>query len=352
MRFQLTEELETFAKEVVDLVVPKNTRGWRKKIEELWIDIQERGLSERTESTQKLYMSKFRSAVKDRLREQETDTKRYNRLEADLTKIISIDPEIMTRLKEDYDDTINEGNANLIQVPKWEKVLEMAREMMRSGDMELRALGLIMMTGRRFRELLQTGELSLIQSENGSRRTQRWLLDFSGQLKTKEGEGTMYEKTFAIPTLAPAKEVLRYFNGLRESKLGKAWMDMSPELLNKRVNQALNKRLKRSEIANYWPAGKSLTIKELRALYAEVAYKNFHPKMIRAHYFSAILGHSKEDQETALSYMKYILTDEDLQPRMDEINEIVALRDKRTEEARAAKRMAEAEEDDFEVVEE
>lgn len=352
MRFQLTEELETFAEKVVALVVPKNTRGWRKKVDTLWVDIQERGLAERKESVRKLYMSKFRSAVKNELRRQEPDPKRYDRLLPELHKIISIDPAIMMRLKEDYDETIKEGNANLIQVPKWQNIVEMGREMMRSRDMELRALGLILMTGRRFREVLQSGELALVQEENGSRRTQRWLLDFSGQLKTMEGEGTMYEKTFAIPTLAPAKEVLRYFNGLRKSKEGKMWLGMEPELLNKRVNEALNRRLKRSEIANFWPVGKSLTTKQLRALYAEIAYKNFSPNMIRAHYFSAILGHSREDQETALSYMKYILTDEDIQPRMDEITEIVALRDKRTEEARAAKRAAEAEEDDFEVVEE
>lgn len=58
-----------------------------------------------------------------------------------------------------------------------------------------------------------------------------------------------------------------------------------------------------------WPGlVKSFTIKQMRSLYAEIAYEVFAPKTFtKAAYFSQILGHATNDIKTSLSCMNYVL---------------------------------------------
>lgn len=338
-RFALKEETEEFAAKVVGLVVPKNAKGWKAKVEAMWADVQERGFTEKTPATKKLYMSKFRKAVRDELAEMEANEKRRTRVEEALMDIIRIDKEILTKLQEDYQSKVKAGNSDLIVVPKWEWVVKMARELMKSEDMELRAIGLMLVTGRRFREILQTAEFEPVveETKRGDIR-HRWLLNFSGQLKTKGGEGTMHGKTFPIPVLAPAKEVLKSFEGLRASPAGRVWANAPERQLSTTENPKFNRTVQASSIAKHWPAKAPLTLKELRAIYAEIAYVNFAPRTTRAPYYARVLGHGEEDLTTALSYMKYMLSEDALAEGQEEMNRLTLLREQRREEAIAAKR--------------
>lgn len=337
-RFALREETEKFADKVVGLVTPKKTKGWKAKVEALWADAQKRGFTDKTDSTKKLYMSKYRKAVRDKLAEAEPNEKRHGRVEADLMDIIRIDKEILTKLQEDYQSRVKAGNSDLHVVSQWEWIVKMSREMMKSADMELRAIGLMLVTGRRFREILQTAEFEpLIEETPQGNVRHRWLLSFKGQLKTKGGEGTMYNKAFPIPVLAPAKVVLKAFEGLRESAAGRVWVNAPERQLSTNYNPKFNKALQTSAIAKYWPAKAPLTLKELRALYAEIAYVNFAPRTTRAPYYAKVLGHGTEDETTALSYMKYMLSEDALAEGQEEMNRLTLLRDKRRDEAIAAK---------------
>ncbi|MEM9524721.1 MAG: protelomerase family protein, partial [Pseudomonadota bacterium] len=337
MRFALKEEIENFAAKVVDLVTPKNTRGWKTRTEALWKDVQERGLKARTDATKKLYMSKFRKALRDTLREVEPNDKRRMRVEAGLMEIVRIDKEILTKLQEDYQSRVKVGNADLTVVPRWEWIVRMAREMTTSADMELRAIGLMMVTGRRFREILQTADFTAwVEKTRAGEIRHRWLLGFKGQLKTKGGVQTMYGKRFPIPVLAPANEVLTAFEGLRASPEGQGWLDAPERQLATTDNPRFNRSLQSSAIARYWPAKTPLRLKELRALYAEIAYVNFVPRTTRAPYYARVLGHGEEDLTTSLSYMKYMLNKEALAQGREEMNRLTMLRDRQREDAVAA----------------
>lgn len=338
MRFQLQEETEEFAGKVMDLVVPKYASHWRDRVSKLWEDVQLRGFEGKTDSTKKLYMSKFRKAVRVELDEMEKDETRRKKVDADLMEILRIDAAILTKLHEDYQTRVKAGNADLTVVPEWEWLVKTFRLMLKSDDALDRALAIMALTGRRFREVLQSGEFapSVDRTESGIVR-HRWLVDFSGQLKTKDGPNTMSGKTYRIPTLAPAKEIIASLKGLRASSQGKIWLNAPERQLNTNFNPEFNRYLLNCPAAKFWPKGASLTMKELRALYAEIAYVSFTPRTTRAPYYARILGHGEEDLTTALSYMRYMLSSDALSDGREEMNRLTMLRDQRREEAIAAK---------------
>lgn len=337
-RFSLQEEVPEFAGKVVALVTPKYGNHWRDRVERLWTDVQERGFTERTNSTKKLYMSKFRKGVRDALAEAEPNAERLLRVEAELMEILRIDPEILSKLHQDYQAKVKETNRDLVLVPEWEWIVTMLKHMLVHKDMELRVIGLMGLTGRRFREILQSGDFEPVISETDRGMVrQRWLLTFKGQLKTKGGPNTMSGRGFVIPVLEEADKVLKAFRELRASPKGREWMNAPEGVLKSTLNNAFNKALTDSPIAKVWPDKAPLSLKELRGLYAEIAYVNFGPRTTRGPYFSRILGHSEEDETTALSYMRYSLNTRGLEESMEEVNRLTMLREKRRDEAIAAK---------------
>ena len=338
-RFALKEETDEFAAKVMALVAPRYASRWRDRVERLWIDVQERGFAERTDATKKLYMSRFRKAVREALAEAEPDEARRARVEEALMEVIRIDPQILNRLHEAYQAKVMAANADLILVPEWEWLVKTFRLMLTDEDAELRAIALMALTGRRFEEVLRAGDFapSLDKTERGHVR-HRWLLDFTGQLKTRSGKGEGHDDTFRIPVLAPAFDVLRAFRRLRASPQGREWASASKRQLSTTFNPEFNRKLQGSPAARFWPKGASLTLKELRALYAEIAYVNFAPRTTRAPYYARILGHSEDDLTTALSYMRYSLSKEALREGQEEMNRLTMLREQRREEAREEKR--------------
>ena len=350
-RFALQEEVEAFSDKVIALVCPKYGNHWRERVQRLWDDVQQRGFVERTDATKKLYMSRFRKGVRDRLATEELDEDRRKRVDVDLMKIIQIDRTILSQLHEDYKARVKAANSNLTLVPEWKQVVTILREMLKSDDMEIRVLGLCGLTGRRFREIVQSADLRLMTEVTpiGSVR-QRWLVFFKGQLKTRGGEGTMANRDFAIPVLAPASEIVAGFRDLRDSAQGRIWLSADEGAIKSTLNNALNTKLKGSAIERFWPKDAPLSLKELRALYAEIAYENFGPRTTRAPYYARILGHGIEDETTALSYMRYSLNTKGQREGMEEINRLTMLRETRREEFLAER--AKAGGDDNSLIEE
>lgn len=346
-RFSLQEEVAEFAEKVMPLVTPKYANHWRERVERLWVDVQERGINDRTDSTKKLYMSKFRKGIRDRLAEAEQNEERRKRVDADLMEIIRIDPGILSKLHQDYQAKVKETNSDLTLVPDWEWIVKMLHHMLESKDMETRIIALMGLTGRRFREILQGGELGYVWKETDHGRVrQRYLLTFNGQMKTRGGENTMADRDFPIPILAEADKIVKAFREVRESSEGKAWKAAPDGVVKSTLNNAFNKKLAASPLAKFWPEGAPLSLKELRALYAEIAYVNFGPRTTRGPYFSRILGHSETDETTALSYMRYSLNERGLKESVEEMNRLTMLRDERRAEAIAAKSADEGRDDD------
>lgn len=93
-----------------------------------------------------------------------------------------------------------------------------------------------------------------------------------------------------------------------------------------------------------------MTLKELRALYAEIAYVNFGPRTTRAPYFATILGHAEDDLTTALSYMRYSLNEQGMREGQEEMNRVTMLREQLREEAIAASGGDPDEGDDIDLV--
>ena len=343
-RFALVDESQEFASKVVALVVPKRSSRWRDSVRRLWQSVQERGLTGKTDATKKLYTSRFRKAVREALAEAEPDPGRRAEVEEGLMEVIRIDRAILMKLQGDYQAKVKAGNADLILVPEWERLLMAFRLMLDGPDPERRAIAVIALTGRRFEEVLRVGQFapSLDRTPSGIVR-HRWLLDFSGQLKTRGGESTMADRTFRIPTLAPAADVLGAIQALRASPQGREWAEATTRQLSTNYNPEFNKVLRASPAAAFWPKGAPLTLKELRTLYAEIAYTSFAPRTTRAPYFARILGHREDDLNTALSYMRYSLSENAMREGQEEMNRLTMLRDRRREEAVAVKRGGEAE---------
>ncbi|MBL4544006.1 MAG: hypothetical protein JKP97_19920 [Rhodobacteraceae bacterium] len=337
-RFALKEETEAFAAEVAKLTVPRYASHWRDRVERLWDDVWKRGIEERTASTQKLYASKFRTAVRNALEEEEQRTKRRQRVEAAVLSIVRIDPAITAKLQEDYQAKVKAENADLVLVPEWEWLVKTFEAMLEDDDMELRALAIMALTGRRFAEVLQAGEFEpFVEHSSSGTVRQKWLLKFSGQLKTKSGPETMFGKSYAIPTLAPARDVLSAFRGMRASAAGRIWKSAPERQLSTTFNPDFNRKLRTCPAAKFWPKDQPLSLKELRALYAEIAYVNFAPRTTRAPFYARILGHGDEDLTTALSYMRYSLSRQAMKEGQEEMNRLTLLREKRREDAIAAK---------------
>lgn len=337
-RLSLTEQLAEFSEFVAGLVAPKLASHWRERLAARW-EAEQATFADKTDNTKKLYGSKFRKAAKDAVeghidfaggrtgddlvtpeqKEQAALTraildmpeKRREMVLEALPLLLATPKDILDRVYTGYREKVAKRHSTLAVVGDWEKLAVTFRMMLRSDDPNEKALGIIGCTGRRFREVLQTGTFGLVREGVGAYRvTQRFALTFHGQLKTRGAKGTQHEQTYSIPVLAPAKEVLAAINSLRSSPQGKEWAGLSPRTLNSRVNQSMNRYLAvHPKIVGLWPSEHDLTIKSLRNFYAEVAYLKFAPATIsKSAYFGKVLGHSEHDIETSQSYMTLALS--------------------------------------------
>ncbi len=153
------------------------------------------------------------------------------------------------------------------------------------------AAALLMLTGRRFIEIIKLGVFS------GA--TRRRSLVFAGQAKTRNAE-TAQTEPYVIPVLANPTLILKAIDVLRR-RTNVADLD------NQKVNGRYSKHLGTHAAQLFHDANRMALIpKELRAAYATTAFAWYCPNGTSMNaYFAAILGHSFLDVVTSVSYIDF-----------------------------------------------
>ena len=310
--FELAREIADFVEYTIPRVVPKKRSRWSEQITHKWSELLV-AFSSKTPATQKLYVSKFRKALSDAIEQEEPNEERRVQLLDDLKAIVKIEATVYEQINAEYRGKVVTNTRALVFVPNYQEIVKVARSWLEKESHEHCAIALMLLTGRRFYEVLVAGDFSptTIKVDRG-KITPTWRMDFSGQLKTREAEGSKFQTLFNIPTLAPVRQIMSAVDDLRSSRFGREAAITSQETVNTHINPLLNKLLRASKIAELWPEKTELSIKSLRALYAEICYKHHAPAGIHKDaYFAEILGHQEGDMTTALSYVRFYLDDKD-----------------------------------------
>lgn len=310
--FDLTAEIEAFVADVIPRVIPAFKPRCNEQIENAWNRMKE-GFSDKTDSTKKLYVSKFRKALTDAITAHEPDEGRRVQVLDRVRSIVKNDPGVLEKINAAYERKQFENANSLILVGNYREIVAIAQKWLKGSSEEKRAIALMLLTGRRFIEVLKVGEFSVhaVKVQNGA-IVQKWLIDFKGQTKTRGAEGTKFEELFGIPTLAPAKDVVEAIEKFRKSDLGQSIAEADFDYANSYHNPRFNTILRESEIGKAWPIDTDFSLKSLRALYAEICFKHHAPSNIHKDaYYAQILGHSEGNMKTALSYVRYYLEEKD-----------------------------------------
>lgn len=309
-KFALSEHLESFPERVVELTIPRKAKDWRRKLSRDWDELCAQ-FADKTMGTRKLYMTRFRKAAVDAVMEAEKDEGRAQALAGEVRDILKMDEAVIEAVAEEGRQRLRQYTTSLARVTEWEAILEEFQLLLHHPEPRFVAIGLMGVTGRRFAEILHSGEVCPVYRTlpAGGKVVQRYEVGFSGQLKTRGAPGTLHGQTYVIPVNADAKTVINAFERLRNSEEGQAWAAMDSRSLNVSVNKILNRALQsRSEISRHWPKEVQLSLKMLRPFYAEVAFHFHAPETTtKAAFFSRILGHSADDYHSALSYMRFVL---------------------------------------------
>lgn len=363
--YSLSERTAEFGMFVAQLVAPKLASHWRDRLKARWADEQQ-GFADKKPSTQKLYGSKFRSAAKeavsgaidfaeglsaDDLATDEgksraaltqairdmPDERRTLVLDS-FRELLASDPYLLADLKRDYRERVAAKHHKLTVVEHWQDLILTFQRMLHSKDPEKMALGILGVTGRRFEEIMSTARFGTVRVKTGTGSVvPRYALTFKGQLKTRGADGTRHNVSYSIPTLAPARDILAARDSMFATEEGRKWQGMSKAQLNSAVNPKINMALRSSEpIIRFWPPDTELRVKDLRALYAEVAYKQFAPSSIsKSAFFAQVLGHAANDLTTSLSYMIFALPGDEDRARLERMTTL-ADRDRQVAERKAA----------------
>lgn len=277
----------------------------------------------------------------------------------EVTMSVVVAPEdIMKTRSVAYRESIIEQHHDLVPVYNWRELLDAAKaalpdtqsawqsleeeaadaaeDISRAAAVKI-GVALCFVTGRRPYEVFCQGEFrpapidfngeTVTTSHTKVRGYESWRILFNGQAKTRGKDGTQFDQTFVIPTLAPAKSVLFAWHVLRASEHGQIWKDMTSEefkndLLRVPSLHCILPAIRDEMFEEMWPVAeigesrhivdaKKLKANNIRALYAEIADQFFRPKTkSKSAYFSEVLGHTEKDIETASAYMKYWLPDQ------------------------------------------
>ena len=151
-----------------------------------------------------------------------------------------------------------------------------------------RVLALSALTGRRVAEIGCTAKFEFIDNNH---------VLFTGQLKTKN---KLSDLTYTIPVLYDAKVIIETLDNLKVN---------FPKYIEDPYGFSANYAPNMGKVVKkYKPFVEgNITPKDLRAIYAPIAYDRFCPDK-REHdtlFYTKILGHSQNDIHTCLSYLKY-----------------------------------------------
>lgn len=272
--------------------------------------------------------------------------------------MVTAPEDIMKTRSVAYRESIIKQHHDLVPVYNWRELLDAAKaalpdtqsawqslneeaeaaaeDISRAAAVKI-GVALCFVTGRRPYEVFCQGEFrpapidfngeTVAVSHTKVRGYESWRILFNGQAKTRGMDGTQFDQTFVIPTLAPAKSVLFAWHVLRASEHGRIWKDMTSEefkndLLRVPSLHCILPVIRDEMFEELWPVAevgdsryvadaKKLKANNFRALYAEIADQFFRPNSkSKAAYFAEVLGHTEKDIETASAYMKYWLPDQ------------------------------------------
>ncbi len=160
------------------------------------------------------------------------------------------------------------------------QMIATARAALQSDDWAQLAAGLLLLTGRRATEILQSGRFVLCSPPRPHR------LRFSGQLKTRHADGTR-TGLYTIDVLAPPHEIITALRRLRKIYPTKG--------LSYRAVNAKHSSLRDGVRALF---GLDYSSKDLRAANVRISYHAFAPpEMDPLVYFGNHLGHKLLSRE-------------------------------------------------------
>jgi hypothetical protein len=181
-------------------------------------------------------------------------------------------------------------------------LVDQALELLSASNALLRGAALLLLTGRRNIELFR-GELSPTPKRKHSELfdgAEGNTLFFSGQAKTRGAESAQ-TTPFEIPVLGDAPTILRAYRRMQSD------YPIPEDYTNKQIDSRIASTLAQ-HVRQYFrdDAGGSLVPKDLRAIYATIAYDWYAPPGFSLNaYFGRILGHSEYDVITSMSYNRF-----------------------------------------------
>ena len=233
-----------------------------------------------TIGTVRAYMTDYRKAIKDKF---------GNR--TNLLKHLRISRRENNSIERKQNKKVVAQNKNLTKIENPEQLIKIATDLLNESSYIKRALGLMLLTGRRATEILKTGKL--VKHKNRAYESV-----FTGQLKTKGIE----MKPYPIFTLIDSVIVNKALRKLRKDK---DFTQKTTTQVNKTASKELNLLVKR-----YFGDVVSSDIKshDLRKIYAAICVHLYKKPFESTNVFlGSILGHSPDDLNTAHTYNKYYL---------------------------------------------
>lgn len=361
-RYPLTKKIDEFAHQVSLMV---GQHGWQGRLTAAW-NAKREEFTDKTLGSQKLYIVRFRAGVKKWFESLDEGDERRE-LEGRVLSIITFPEGMIETLNRNYTKAVKSRAENLILCPNPEQMVAAFVEWLSSTDMRQKALGVMGLTGRRFIEVVRDAEfMPVVERIKKGRVRLKYVLEFTGQAKTRGAEGTMHDATYRIPVVPngnvdTAPLILKAMEEIRESKLGQRWQGFDYRDLNSGESGRFNAQL-RGSISNIEgmteELQEKLSVKWLRALYAELAYARFGSlRRTKSAFFAQVLGHGEDDLKTSLSYMVLALGSDqsehekakaEVQRLLDAVKEMTA---KERAEKRAAGVVVPDDDDDDVVIE-
>ena len=360
-RYPLAKKIAEFTQHVEMMV---GQQGWQGRLTASWNAKQEE-FADKTLGSRKLYIVKFRNSIKEWFASLPVDDPR-RALEGKVLEVITFPDGMTETLTRDYNRAVKSRAENLVLIRNPDELVAAFVEWLQSTDMRQKALGVMALTGRRFIEVVKTGVFRPVVEKlpKGTARL-KYVLEFEGQAKTREAEGSMHGVSYRIPVIPAGKVdtvpmVLKAMEEIRASKLGERWQNFDYVDLNAgesgRFNGQLRGSLSQIEGMTDEVLGK-LSVKWLRALYAELAYARFGAlRKTKSAFFAQILGHAEDDLKTSLSYMVLAIGDDEteFEKAKTEVQRLLDAVRKQMAEDRARARAAgvadDEDEDDEDVV--
>ena len=280
----------TFLLRVSNFIAATNQVTTKQEMDALWAT-EMGAMQNKSRATMISYITKYRNALREAFGDDHP-----------MLRIAAGTPELYEEARRTKMQKIASKHGALILFDRYQEVMQICRNCLKSSDPLTIGVGLLGTTGRRPFEVFNKAEFSPAAYGNG---TAKWSLLFKGQAKTKQGEGTKFGITYEIPVLEKSATVLDAYHRLRSSADGQLWADMNLDEFTADARLQLRERVLKL-FSHLWPAQELPHPYGLRHLYAEMAFRNFAPPSVTKNsYFAAILGHNNNDLETSLSYMTY-----------------------------------------------